>query len=43
MDLVLSQEQRSKPVQHCSGSGQINVEQNTAFGRMVNRRACNVL
>ena len=27
---------------NCSGSGQINVEQNTAFGRMVNRRTCNV-
>lgn len=27
---------------NCSGSGQINVEQNTAFGRIVNRRTCNV-
>ena len=27
---------------NCGGSGQINVEQNTAFGRMVNRRVCNV-
>ncbi len=27
---------------HCDGAGSINVEQNTAFGRMVNRRACNV-
>ncbi|NMD70648.1 molecular chaperone DnaJ [Bacillus sp. DNRA2] len=26
--------------QHCQGSGQINVEQNTPFGRMVNRRTC---
>lgn len=26
----------------CGGSGQINVEQNTAFGKMVNRRACHV-
>jgi molecular chaperone DnaJ len=26
----------------CGGSGSINVEQNTAFGRMVNRRACHV-
>ena len=26
----------------CDGAGSINVEQNTAFGRMVNRRACNV-
>ncbi len=27
--------------QHCHGSGAINVEQNTPFGRVVNRRACN--
>ena len=26
---------------HCDGTGQLNVEQNTPFGRMVNRRACN--
>lgn len=26
--------------QHCHGSGQINVEQNTPFGRIVNRRTC---
>lgn len=26
---------------HCKGSGQLNVEQNTPFGRVVNRRACN--
>ncbi|WP_026674633.1 molecular chaperone DnaJ [Alkalihalobacterium bogoriense] len=25
---------------HCGGSGQLNVEQNTAFGRIVNRRVC---
>ncbi|MFP7733185.1 molecular chaperone DnaJ [Priestia aryabhattai] len=25
---------------HCNGSGQLNVEQNTPFGRVVNRRAC---
>lgn len=25
---------------HCSGSGQINTEQNTPFGRIVNRRVC---
>ncbi|MGG4491801.1 molecular chaperone DnaJ [Metabacillus idriensis] len=25
---------------HCSGSGQLNVEQNTPFGRIVNRRVC---
>lgn len=26
--------------QHCGGSGQMNVEQNTPFGRIVNRRVC---
>jgi molecular chaperone DnaJ len=26
--------------QHCKGSGQINAEQNTPFGRIVNRRTC---
>lgn len=26
---------------HCQGSGQLNVEQNTPFGRIVNRRVCN--
>ncbi|MBO9129588.1 molecular chaperone DnaJ [Bacillus sp. 165] len=25
---------------HCKGSGQVNVEQNTPFGRIVNRRTC---
>ncbi|MFC7393297.1 molecular chaperone DnaJ [Scopulibacillus cellulosilyticus] len=25
---------------HCHGSGQLNVEQNTPFGRVVNRRVC---
>ncbi|WP_028399253.1 molecular chaperone DnaJ [Ectobacillus panaciterrae] len=25
---------------HCSGTGQVSVEQNTPFGRVVNRRAC---
>ncbi|WP_209122983.1 molecular chaperone DnaJ [Alkalihalobacillus sp. BA299] len=25
---------------HCGGSGQLNVEQNTPFGRIVNRRIC---
>ncbi|ENH97518.1 chaperone protein DnaJ [Gracilibacillus halophilus YIM-C55.5] len=25
---------------HCNGSGQLNMEQNTPFGRVVNRRAC---
>ncbi|PKG24509.1 molecular chaperone DnaJ [Niallia nealsonii] len=33
----------TKPVtcKQCSGTGQINVEQNTPFGRIVNRRTCN--
>jgi molecular chaperone DnaJ len=26
---------------HCHGAGQMNVEQNTPFGRIVNRRTCN--
>lgn len=26
--------------QHCHGTGQLNVEQNTPFGRIVNRRTC---
>lgn len=26
--------------QHCNGAGQLNVEQNTPFGRVVNRRVC---
>ncbi len=26
---------------HCHGTGQLNVEQNTPFGRIVNRRVCN--
>lgn len=26
--------------QHCNGTGQLNVEQNTPFGRIVNRRVC---
>ncbi|MGV3487136.1 MAG: molecular chaperone DnaJ [Tuberibacillus sp.] len=25
---------------HCGGSGQLNIEQNTPFGRIVNRRVC---
>lgn len=25
---------------HCNGSGQLNIEQNTPFGRIVNRRVC---
>lgn len=33
----------SKPetCSHCNGTGQLNVEQNTPFGRIVNRRVCN--
>ncbi|WP_096201319.1 molecular chaperone DnaJ [Bacillus sp. FJAT-45350] len=26
---------------HCNGAGQLNIEQNTPFGRIVNRRVCN--
>lgn len=26
---------------HCHGTGQLNIEQNTPFGRVVNRRVCN--
>lgn len=26
---------------HCNGTGQLNIEQNTPFGRIVNRRVCN--
>lgn len=31
---------RPETCSHCGGSGQLNVEQNTAIGRVVNRRAC---
>ncbi|UTR14364.1 molecular chaperone DnaJ [Salipaludibacillus sp. LMS25] len=31
---------RPETCQHCGGSGQLNVEQNTPFGRVVNRRVC---
>lgn len=33
----------TKPSQcsHCHGTGQLNIEQNTPFGRIVNRRVCN--
>ncbi|WP_112181357.1 MULTISPECIES: molecular chaperone DnaJ [Paraliobacillus] len=30
-----------KTCSHCNGSGQLNVEQNTPFGRVVNKRVCN--
>ncbi|WP_067727368.1 molecular chaperone DnaJ [Oceanobacillus damuensis] len=31
---------KTKTCSHCSGSGQLNQEQNTPFGRVVNRRVC---
>ncbi|PLS15179.1 molecular chaperone DnaJ [Bacillus sp. M6-12] len=31
---------KSETCSHCHGSGQLNVEQNTPFGRIVNRRVC---
>ncbi|TWT26194.1 molecular chaperone DnaJ [Planomicrobium sp. CPCC 101110] len=31
---------KKKTCPHCEGSGQLNVTQDTPFGRMVNRRAC---
>ena len=31
---------RPETCSHCGGSGQLNVEQNTPFGRVVNRRVC---
>ncbi|WP_407269492.1 molecular chaperone DnaJ [Radiobacillus sp. PE A8.2] len=31
---------KPKTCSHCNGSGQLNVEQNTPFGRVVNRRVC---
>ena len=37
---VLSQERSRKLVAVCQGSGQQEVVQNTAFGRIVNRRVC---
>ncbi len=32
---------KPKTCTHCNGSGQLNVEQNTPFGRVVNKRVCN--
>lgn len=32
---------KPKTCSHCNGSGQLNVEQNTPFGRVVNKRVCN--
>ncbi|WP_096270631.1 molecular chaperone DnaJ [Paucisalibacillus globulus] len=31
---------KPKSCSHCNGSGQLNTEQNTPFGRVVNRRVC---
>lgn len=31
---------KTKTCSHCQGSGQLNQEQNTPFGRVVNRRVC---
>ncbi|GAB3050768.1 molecular chaperone DnaJ [Virgibacillus ainsalahensis] len=31
---------KPKTCTHCNGSGQLNTEQNTPFGRVVNRRVC---
>ncbi|TRM12751.1 molecular chaperone DnaJ [Lentibacillus cibarius] len=31
---------KTKTCSHCNGSGQLNMEQNTPFGRVVNRRIC---
>lgn len=31
---------KPKTCNHCNGSGQLNTEQNTPFGRVVNRRVC---
>ncbi|WBX79096.1 molecular chaperone DnaJ [Virgibacillus salarius] len=32
---------KAKTCSHCGGSGQLNMEQNTPFGKVVNRRVCN--
>lgn len=32
---------KAETCSHCHGSGQLNVEQNTPFGKIVNRRVCN--
>ncbi|WP_106497100.1 molecular chaperone DnaJ [Lentibacillus sp. Marseille-P4043] len=31
---------KTKTCSHCNGSGQLNMEQNTPFGKVVNRRVC---
>ncbi|MBT2214512.1 molecular chaperone DnaJ [Virgibacillus dakarensis] len=31
---------KAKTCSHCNGSGQLNTEQNTPFGKVVNRRVC---
>ena len=40
MDQVQKQEQSQKHVHIVNGTGQLNIEQNTPFGRIVNRRVC---
>jgi molecular chaperone DnaJ len=30
-----------KTCSHCNGTGQLNMEQNTPFGKVINRRVCN--
>ena len=32
---------KAETCSHCHGSGQLNIEQNTPFGKIVNRRVCN--
>lgn len=32
---------KKRTCSHCSGTGQLNIEQDTPFGRVVNRRVCN--
>jgi molecular chaperone DnaJ len=32
---------KAETCSHCHGSGQLNMEQNTPFGKIVNRRVCN--
>ena len=32
---------KAETCSHCHGTGQLNVEQNTPFGKIVNRRVCN--
>ena len=41
MEVVLKTGTKPETCSHCHGSGQLNIEQNTPFGRIVNRRVCN--